>query len=756
MPLYVISTPKNDNSGQDNEYHFGYVEKKGKRSSQEDALAWHVLKNNELNNLSPQDIGRRLWTTYRLLDEYNQEQNFTTRQVDGKNGRPGTTASTTVYDGKDNLITATLADAVSFAAVYDNNNNIKKVIRLNSVTHKPQDKDEKERIEKAGGSVDEWSGRLMGTLAVSRAIGDDGFKISGLISSPKIDINSFSELANQSGLTVESIGKIQIISTCDGFTEPAGDEQTKEQHEEFLFKHLKTIQRQQLTEEKLADSLVNHALTKGSEDNVSVAVQTIVPTQNQPAFMMGVYDGHNGNQTSHFVAQNIGSVFKAQCSLTPERYEEQKLSVQHPENKESFEADHKNDKNYAAYNLRLPAETMGPERARKVPIVPEIPKPQIHPLPGLATTSVDSVGEKTIKIKHLTGGRFQDVEVALLPGDTILSIKQRVLAKAGIPIDDQRLSIMGKVFPNSHVLRDSDLKTPDDRPGPHINQIHIAPTKNLIDDLGHLSYEEIEKSHPTVARVLQDYYQQNPLDSNQNIKQYWNDPQRVHNDLKRLLSGSGATQPIVPAQKKHEQQNAPMKKELPERHTPVEIAKVPEDAPAKIFNFANVKKAVDIAVRKYQNWFNYRCTSDKSKQEAIYKAWYEKQYSADKTFTHLNDPERRNAFIKDHRGAAGTFTRFFHHQMGQQKASVLLSTINTQCKDNPIEAMNAINTLLKNNKTAYRAHSFASFLLDELRNIEGSPWLGLKPGKDNLYSQKEISRTIDSYDKPAQSSGLRH
>ncbi|WP_240920614.1 hypothetical protein [Legionella longbeachae] len=110
------------------------------RSAQEDALIWETLEQS-LVSLNPEEIGKRLWTTYRILDEQILKMEYT----------DGTTASTTVFDGRSHFITATLADAASFAAIYDNEECLLGAIRLNSVTHKPTDPEEALRIEQAGG-----------------------------------------------------------------------------------------------------------------------------------------------------------------------------------------------------------------------------------------------------------------------------------------------------------------------------------------------------------------------------------------------------------------------------------------------------------------------------------------------------------------------------------------------------------------------------------------------------------------------------
>lgn len=335
--IEIISTPKTDNSDSTEyvpEHQFGFFETKHSRTNQEDALAWHVLTQEELtpegaeDPLTLNEIGDRLWTGYQVLNKQVQG--------DSQFNKCGTTASTTVYDGKGNLITATLGDAAAFAVIYGKEGNVLRVVRLNEVTHKPTDSDEKKRIEKAGGKVYAFGNEIepkvrdkdVKGVGVSRSIGDRSF--TGVCSEANIDTTNISKIAE--GIT--DIGTIQIISTCDGFTDASGKtKQSKEDHEDYLFKALKNIELTMkspagtLPEGELAKQLVELAKSN-SKDNISVAIQTI--TRETPPLLMGIYDGHGekyGKKAACYVAENMGIVFKEQCALTREAYKEHEFSV---------------------------------------------------------------------------------------------------------------------------------------------------------------------------------------------------------------------------------------------------------------------------------------------------------------------------------------------------------------------------------------------------------------------------------------------
>lgn len=291
------------------EHGFGLYETMGARPSQEDAAFASWYTPDHFNLLTPPEIGRRLWTSYHLVNRSGHHF------IHG-----GTTASTTVYDGQGTLITATLADSVSFAVVYDTQEQLVGVLRLNSMIHHPRF--ELDRIQSAGGVV--FFDRINGQLAVSRAIGDFDFNAQVVCADASIDINPFNKIYAYLDIAAEHVAKMQIIVTCDGFTEPLASQTQKEHEQWFLhcFNKISFVSTQQ--EHLLAKALANEALASGSQDNISIAVQTLSPSA---PFLIGIYDGHGGKDASRYTAEHIGPIFDSQCSLTQEAYAQQSLSA---------------------------------------------------------------------------------------------------------------------------------------------------------------------------------------------------------------------------------------------------------------------------------------------------------------------------------------------------------------------------------------------------------------------------------------------
>ena len=296
------------------------------RPTQEDALVWQTFDDNELSGLSPEEIGEHLQSAYKVLDNANEI----------KQRNSGTTASTTVIQGE-HIITATLADASSFIVLCNAENQVLHVERLNQRTHNPNLAEEKERIEAAGGFV--VGGRVMGILNVSRAIGDHSIKGTTsaklVASDADIHITSIREIAQRNDIDPANC-KVQIITTCDGYTDPAskGSEisaKEKQEHEAYLQAHLEAIlhENPDANEAEIASKLTEKALTAHSRDNISVAVQTIKRPGRPATFhgMMGVYDGHAGPYAAHYVADHICDEIIKQCRPTPAVYSAEEASA---------------------------------------------------------------------------------------------------------------------------------------------------------------------------------------------------------------------------------------------------------------------------------------------------------------------------------------------------------------------------------------------------------------------------------------------
>ncbi len=303
------------------EQGFGFTELMGKRHRQEDTLAWSEFNPEALSGLTPEQIGQRLWTAHRQINA----EIINKKELD----HAGSTAVTTVI--KNNfLITALLADAAAFVAIYNENAEVISATRLNRRTHTPNL--ERERIIEAGGCV--LSGRVFGSLAVARALGDALYAPSVIADS---DI-SIADLSN-----IPPGYSVQLISSCDGFTDGAKAEEKaedrkidetpqekqgreKQVQEQYLMNALKAFNNGKpklASEMSLSEHLAEWAIGKGSADNVSVLIQT-VKESGKPACFNGIaaiYDGHGGQQVAAFAADNIRATLEGLFKLTEEEYQ---------------------------------------------------------------------------------------------------------------------------------------------------------------------------------------------------------------------------------------------------------------------------------------------------------------------------------------------------------------------------------------------------------------------------------------------------
>lgn len=132
-----------------------------------------------------------------------------------------------------------------------------------SADHKPDRKDEKERIEQSGGFVLTCGvPRVNGQLAVSRAIGDHALRAAGVIATPEITVTT---------LTCDDDF---IVLACDGVFET----QTKIDNQVVISTVQQSLNENMETSDKAdkaAKFMANMAYAKGSGDNISVMVITL-------------------------------------------------------------------------------------------------------------------------------------------------------------------------------------------------------------------------------------------------------------------------------------------------------------------------------------------------------------------------------------------------------------------------------------------------------------------------------------------------
>ncbi|KAH0855577.1 hypothetical protein HID58_045208 [Brassica napus] len=189
-PTQTVETPASGGGlSQNGKFSYGYASSAGKRSSMEDffetridgidgqivglfgvfdghggARAAEYVKRHLFSNLitHPKFISD---TKSAITDAYNHTDSELLKSENSHNRDAGSTASTAILIG-DRLIVANVGDS---RAVISRGGNAIAVSR----DHKPDQSDERERIENAGGFV-MWAGtwRVGGILAVSRAFGD--------------------------------------------------------------------------------------------------------------------------------------------------------------------------------------------------------------------------------------------------------------------------------------------------------------------------------------------------------------------------------------------------------------------------------------------------------------------------------------------------------------------------------------------------------------------------------------------------------
>ncbi|CAN7068704.1 unnamed protein product [Brassica rapa subsp. trilocularis] len=179
-----------------------------------------------------------------ITDAYNHTDSELLKSEDSHNRDAGSTASTAILLG-DRLLVANVGDS---RAVISRAGNAIAVSR----DHKPDQSDERERIENAGGFV-MWAGKVGGVLAVSRAFGDRLLK-QYVVADPEIREEKIDD-------SLEF-----LILASDGLWDVFSNEEAVAMVKEVE------------DPEDSAKKLVAEAIKRGSKDNITCVIVRFLDT----------------------------------------------------------------------------------------------------------------------------------------------------------------------------------------------------------------------------------------------------------------------------------------------------------------------------------------------------------------------------------------------------------------------------------------------------------------------------------------------
>ncbi|KAG2274201.1 hypothetical protein Bca52824_056756 [Brassica carinata] len=268
-PFQAAETPSSGGGlSQNGKFSYGYASSAGKRSSMEDffetridgvdgeivglfgvfdghggARAAEYVKRHLFSNLitHPKFISD---TKSAITDAYNHTDSELLKSEDSHNRDAGSTASTAILLG-DRLLVANVGDS---RAVISRAGTAIAVSR----DHKPDQSDERERIENAGGFV-MWAGKVGGVLAVSRAFGDRLLK-QYVVADPEIREEKIDD-------SLEF-----LILASDGLWDVFSNEEAV-----ALVKEVEDP-------EDSAKKLVAEAIKRGSKDNITCVIVRFLDT----------------------------------------------------------------------------------------------------------------------------------------------------------------------------------------------------------------------------------------------------------------------------------------------------------------------------------------------------------------------------------------------------------------------------------------------------------------------------------------------
>jgi serine/threonine protein phosphatase PrpC len=212
----------------------------------------------------PHLLGEAMSVAFVNLDQYMRAHQETTNGQDSS----GCTSVTAVITPT-HIVCANAGDS---RCVMGTNSTTKEL----SFDHKPYNQMEKERIEKAGGFV-QWN-RVDGDLAVSRALGDFGYKSATL--EPKHQkVSPHPDIEVHERTPEDDV----LILACDGLWDVmASNEAVNTAREIFRSGESNPL--------LVAEEMIDLALDKGSKDNISCIIVTL------PGASIGTGEGVTGRR----------------------------------------------------------------------------------------------------------------------------------------------------------------------------------------------------------------------------------------------------------------------------------------------------------------------------------------------------------------------------------------------------------------------------------------------------------------------------
>ncbi|CAD7697719.1 unnamed protein product [Ostreobium quekettii] len=133
--------------------------------------------------------------------------------------------------------------------------------------HKPDLEDEQERIISCGGTVLNYNGkRVMGLLAMSRALGDHGLRDAGVISEPEVTI-----------IARDKEDEFLVLAT-DGLWDTMSDKEVCDLARRCFQRAKERGAEPEMASRVAAGVLMKTALDRGSKDNITVTVVDLRPS----------------------------------------------------------------------------------------------------------------------------------------------------------------------------------------------------------------------------------------------------------------------------------------------------------------------------------------------------------------------------------------------------------------------------------------------------------------------------------------------